>query len=220
MRNDDKALIADDITGHDVLDAGGFSCWLRHTRNAFMVENGMEVNCGGCDACCSSSSFIHIRPHETRTLDKIPDNLLFPAPAMPRGHVLLGYDTNGRCPMLINGRCSIYDDRPLTCRNYDCRVFTAAGISAGEGEKARITRRSLRWRFEYPTRSDREEHSAVRAAAKFIREHADCFPGGAIPDNPGQLAVVAIKAYDVFHKNPHGSNHIESRSSNVEIAKR
>lgn len=38
----------------------------------------------------------------------IPAELLFPAPGLPKGHVLLGYDANGHCPMLAEGGCSIF----------------------------------------------------------------------------------------------------------------
>jgi hypothetical protein len=112
--------------------------------------------------------------------------------------MLLGYDENGRCPMLIDGKCSIYEHRPLTCRNYDCRIFPAAGIEAGGEDKASITRHVRRWKFSYPAKRDRNEHSAVQTAGRFLRERAGCFPAGVVPGNPTQLAILAIKVYDVF----------------------
>src|SRR5204862_263741 len=82
------------------------------------------------------------------TLAHIPPALLFPAPRMPAGHVLLGYDENGCCPMLVDGGCSIYDHRPRTCRTYDCRVFPAAGIDiSDDGDKGPIAHQARRWRF-------------------------------------------------------------------------
>ena len=53
---------------------------------------------------------------------------------MPKGNMLLGYDENGHCPMLIDDKCSIYEHRPITCRSYDCRIFPAAGIVAGDDD--------------------------------------------------------------------------------------
>ena len=41
----------------------------------------------------------------------------------------MGFDERGRCPMLTDAGCSIYAHRPRTCRTFDCRVFTAAGLS-------------------------------------------------------------------------------------------
>jgi hypothetical protein len=62
----------------------------------------------------------------------------------------------------------------------------------------KINQRVRRWKFSYPTSRDRDEHSAVETAARFIREHAESFSGGNLPDDPGQLAILAIKAYKVF----------------------
>lgn len=200
------------------LPAGDFSSWLRHTRNALLIETGTDVDCGECIACCRSSQFIHIRPEETRTLDRIRKDILVSAPRLPKGHVLLGYDKNGFCPMMVNGKCSIYEHRPLTCRNYDCRVFTAAGITAGDDDKARITHRVACWKFSYPTERDRDEHLAVQAAANFMRAHAECFPGGKIPSTPSQLAILAIKVYDVFLKKSGVSAKTARASVDTEIA--
>jgi uncharacterized protein len=183
------------VTGQPDLPAGGFSYWLRRTRGALAEENAADVPCGECCACCASSHFIHVRPEETETLARIPRELLFAAPGQPRGTVLLGYDENGRCPMLSGGRCSIYEHRPLTCRTYDCRVFAAAGIAADTDQ---ITQRARRWKFSHPTRDDRAQHAAVRAAARFVRERAECFPGGVVPGDPAQVAVLALKVSDVF----------------------
>ena len=76
--------------------------------------------------------FIHIQPEETQTLQRIPRALLFPAPGLPKGHVLMGYCDKGQCPMLVDNQCSIYEHRPQTCRDYDCRVFAATGISVDQ----------------------------------------------------------------------------------------
>lgn len=180
------------------LSAGDFSAWLKTARDALIADAETQVNCGECNACCSSSYFIHIRPEETKTISRINKQLLFPAPGLPKGNVLMGYDEQGRCPMLINQKCSIYKHRASTCRSYDCRVFTAAGIDPGGSDKVLIKKRTDRWIFNYPTQRDLDEHAAVKAAAQFIQESASSFPDGAIPHNPSQLAILAIKVYDVF----------------------
>ncbi|MBI3797512.1 MAG: YkgJ family cysteine cluster protein [Deltaproteobacteria bacterium] len=156
--------------------------------------------CGECNACCRSFYFIHIRPEETQTLARIPRELLFAAPGLPEGHVLLGYDENGHCPMLIDNKCSIYAYRPLTCRTYDCRIFPAAGLAAGDDDKALITQQIRRWQFSFPTKLDHNQQAAVQAAARFLRQRAECFPAGVIPSNSTQLAILALKVYDVFLK--------------------
>jgi hypothetical protein len=140
---------------------------------------------------------VHIGPDETDTLAQIPAKLLFPAPGLPRGHVLLGYDDRGHCPMLVDGRCSIYEQRPRTCRTYDCRVFPAADVSADD-DKIFIVRQSRRWVFGFPTTHDRLEHDAVRAAARFLVERRDELPARIRPANATQLAVLALEVHRAF----------------------
>lgn len=76
--------------------------------------------------------------------------------------MLLGYDAAGRCPLLVHGGCSIYPDRPRTCRTYDCRVFTAAGVTP---DKPLIAERVRSWSFTYDDEVSRSLHEAVVAAA-------------------------------------------------------
>jgi uncharacterized protein len=83
------------MDAHDV-PAGRFSAWLG--------QIGADVPCGTCTACCTSSQFVHIEPDEAETLARIPRALLFPAPGRPKGHVLMGYDERGHCPMFVDGR--------------------------------------------------------------------------------------------------------------------
>jgi len=157
------------VTG-EVLEAGSFSEWLASMTAALRGDGDSEVPCGGCTACCASSQFVHIEPDDADTLALIPKELLFPAPRMARGHVLMGYDENGRCPMLADGRCSIYEHRPRTCRVYDCRIFAASGIVFDEADKASISRQVARWRFSYRDDNDRARHRAVQLAAEYLTD--------------------------------------------------
>ena len=168
------------------LDAGDFARWLDDMQAALRGERDADVPCAGCTACCTSSQFVHIAPDETDTLAHIPAALLFPAPRMPHGHVLLGYDEHGHCPLLVDNQCSIYDHRPRTCRTYDCRVFPAAGIEI-EPDKESIARRVRRWRFTVATPEDQIRLDAVRAAARFVDQ----------PNRTGQ-AVLAIETHTRF----------------------
>lgn len=187
-----------DPAGHDDLPAGGFSAWLAGMQRALRGEAPADVPCAGCTACCRSSQFVLIGPDETETLAHIPDQLLFPAPRMPEGHVLLGYDQAGCCPMLTDDGCSIYEHRPRTCRTYDCRVLTAAGLEVTEGDKALIAQRARRWRFDFPTGLDRAESAAVRAAARYVETADGVLPDGATLTTSTQHAVIAIEAHGAF----------------------
>jgi Fe-S-cluster containining protein len=179
------------------LPAGAFSAWVDRTLDAQGTAGGADVPCGSCTACCRSSYFIHIGPDETETLRRIPRALQFPAPGLPEGNVLLGYDEHGQCPMFVDNRCSIYEHRPRTCRNYDCRVFPAAGFSPDEDDKALITQQAGRWRFDFRTALDRQKQEAVRAAAVFVREQTKSLPEGKAP-NSSSLAMAALKAHRTF----------------------
>ncbi len=207
------------MQNQQTIPAGDFSAWLRQVRNSLQGTRGIEVACGDCIGCCSSSYFIHIKPQEKAALSRVPEEVLFPAPGMPNGHVLMGYDKAGLCPMLKNRRCAIYDHRPQTCRNYDCRIFAAAGIAAGSTDKDVINERVNRWQFNYPTELDRKEHQAVRAVAAFVRDHASSFPAGRVPDNPSQLAVIALKSYDVFLNRDDNRTPAESAKAIVEACR-
>jgi len=111
---------------------------------------------------------------------------------------MISYQVDGKCPMLAAGKCSIYAHRPQTCRDYDCRIFAAAGIDAGGADKVVINTRVHAWRFTYANNSERRAHAAITAAATFIREQRAHFPGGRAPTAPTGIAVLALKAYAVF----------------------
>jgi Fe-S-cluster containining protein len=184
---------------HDAdLAAGPFSSWVSDFQRALRGEQDADVPCGTCTACCTSSQFVHIGPDEHETLARIPAALLFPAPRLPSGHVLLGYDEQGHCPMLIDHMCSIYEDRPKACRTYDCRVFAAAGLEITEDDKAEIARRVRRWRFSDAGPSDQRRHDAVRSAARFLGTHPELLPPGIAATNQTQVAVLALEVHDLF----------------------
>ena len=191
------------------LDAGEFSTWLVEMDDALRGRRDADVPCGTCTACCTASQFVHIGPEETDTLARIPKSLLFAAPRMAAGHLLMGYDQRGHCPMLVDNRCSIYDHRPRTCRTYDCRVFPASGVAlvdsedavdsddADDANKALIAARAARWRFDETTAESRTQRDAVRWAAVFLADHPDAHPGG-IARSATELAVRAVEAHRVF----------------------
>ena len=185
--------------GGGALAAGRFSTWLAEVEAAIDGRGTSDVPCDGCSACCTSSQFVHVAPDEVDALARIPAALLFPAPGAPPGHVLLGYDAAGRCPMLGAEGCSIYEHRPRTCRTYDCRIFPATGLDLDEEpDKSAIAARARRWRFAPPTDAERHLRGAVQAAAAHLRDHPDALPGGAGRPSTTQLAVLAVEVHEVF----------------------
>ena len=180
------------------LAAGPFAAWLDEISAALRGEADADVACGSCTACCTSSQFVHIAPDERSTLARIPSELRFPAPGLPAGHVVLPYDEQGHCPMLVDGACSIYEDRPRTCRTYDCRVFTAAAVEPDPETQPAIAQRSRRWQFTFDAPDARDRADAMERAATWLRAHASELPPAIAPVNPSQLAVLAVEVHDAF----------------------
>ena len=185
--------------GAVTVPAGDFAAWLHGTEASLQSGNGgADVPCGACRGCCRSSMFIHIRPEETQTIKRIPRALLFPTPGRPKGHVLMGYNDKRQCPMLIDNQCSIYEDRPQTCRDYDCRIFAATGISVDRQTQPEIAQRVQEWVFNVENEESREEDRILKEAAAFLDKNRELFPPRSIPSNPVQLAVLAVRIYPLF----------------------
>lgn len=178
------------------LDAGDFIEWLGRFLTSLSSGAGMTVECGDCRACCRAGFFIPVGPEEASSRKAIPSQLLVDAAgAGSPGHQLVAITPSGDCALLRGNECSIYASRPRACREYDCRLFAAAGISAGIEA---IDRQARRWRFRYADAASERAHQATRAAAAFLREHRSAFPGGRAPDRPADIALVAAKAHHVF----------------------
>jgi len=180
------------------IPAGDFLDWLQHFRASLLGNEGSQVPCGDCRGCCISGYSVQIRPHDVEARALIPAALLVSARGFARDELTMAARSDGTCPMLRDNECSIYDARPQTCRDYDCRVFAASGLDAGGPDKAVINRRVRQWRFSYPTELDRKAHAAVMAAADFIRTKRDSFPNQRAPMGPSGIAVLACESYSVF----------------------
>jgi uncharacterized protein len=178
-------------------DAGPFSQWLRDMRAVLRDEQDADVPCGDCVGCCVSSYPIPLRPTDRVAQEQVPEQFLLPVPGQRPGHLLMGFREDGSCPFLSDRACSIYAERPRTCRDYDCRIYAAAGL-APAGDRPVIRNRVESWSFRYPTQQDRDEAVAVRRAAEFIGLHQQLFPAKMRAGSPTAAAVLAIKSYGLF----------------------
>ncbi len=178
------------------LDAGDFAEWRVTMQRAIRGVAVADVPCDGCTACCRASQFVHVDPDERDALAHIPAELLFPAPGLPPGHMVMGYDEHGACPMLVNGACSIYEHRPRACRTYDCRVFAAAGVDVTDDGKPGVAARVRRWRFTFATPRDAEERDAMRRAARYLEAHPGA--GGTGSMSASQRALASLEISDAF----------------------
>jgi Fe-S-cluster containining protein len=177
------------------LPATPFAAWLRSTIATLENDAPADVPCGSCNACCRTFHQIHLRPGEKRARQRLPKEYLSVARGLPPGYLLLGYDETGSCPVLVKGRCTIYEDRPLVCRTYDCRLYAATGV---EPDRAEIAAQVRRWRFSHPLAEDRRLQDAVLAAARFIHERPACLPGEAARRQPIRIATLAVAVHEKF----------------------
>lgn len=88
-------------------------------------ESISDVPCNGCTMCCEILS-PYLTPDEISS-GKYPISLVQPTPEQLRDNPNIGptvtmfKNAQGGCAMFIDNRCSIYDYRPISCRQFDCR---------------------------------------------------------------------------------------------------
>ena len=80
------------------LPAGDFSTWLHAMRRALAGGPGMQVACGDCVGCCTSSYFIKVRPRESEALRHIRSGAPDPGARRAAGHVAHGLRRAGALP--------------------------------------------------------------------------------------------------------------------------
>jgi hypothetical protein len=164
-------------------------------RAVLRGEIDADVPCDGCIGCCSSGYPIPLRPGDRVALDGVPAAHL----ALPAGGRLARMmpREDGTCPMLCGRLCTIYTDRPRTCRDYDCRIYAAAGLMP-DGERPVIQQRVGEWSFVFEDDTARAQAVAVRRAAHFIRSHAELFPAEMRAFSATAAAVLAVKCFALF----------------------
>ena len=165
-------------------------------RAVLRGEVEADVPCDGCVGCCVSSYPIPLRPTDVVALARVPDRYL-QWPSASGQSARMGFREDGTCPMLAERQCTIYAGRPRTCRDYDCRIYAAAGVLP-DGDRPVIQQRVIEWSFACENDEARASAAAVRAAAAFIRGHAASFPPAMRAHSATAAAVLAIKVYPLF----------------------
>ena len=178
--------------------AGSFAVWLTQIQQALRGQGGTDVPCGECVGCCVSSYYIPLRASDAPVAAQVPPALLHVTGPAEAPQQWMAYGADGHCPMLRNRQCTVYAQRPQTCRDYDCRIFAAAGIAAGDAVRHVINVRVAAWQFNYDSPAERRTHEAVTAAAAFIAAHECDIAGIRFPAGPTGIAVRALKVHGVF----------------------
>src|ERR1700733_5439770 len=166
------------------IPAGDFLDWLQHFRASLLGNQGSDVPCGDCRGCCISGYSVQIRPHDAGARALIPAELLARVQGFARDELPPAGGPDGTCPMLRDNECSIYESRPQTCRDYDCRVFAASEVSVDEQAQPEIADRVKAWVFDYESEASSEEHAILKEAAAFLQKNRDLFPQGTLPSYP------------------------------------
>ncbi len=81
-----------------------------------MDDKTVTVPCGDCTVCCKRDAvFLH---------PELGDRLDLYQTVKSNGRILLAHKKNGDCLYLDRAKgCTIYDVRPLLCRELDCRLL-------------------------------------------------------------------------------------------------
>ncbi|MEM8766252.1 MAG: YkgJ family cysteine cluster protein [Pseudomonadota bacterium] len=180
-----------------LLPAGDFDDWLAAMGESLEGRRASAVPCDDCNACCRAAYFIAIRPEDEAARRRIPAELIFPAPAAPAGHGVLPHTEAGACPMFTAAGCSIYQDRPFTCQQYDCRVFAATETADSDPRRAGVMDRVRRWRFDFASEDARQRQQILAAGAAFLRREGERL-AVTLPSDVTQLALLAVRLFPVF----------------------
>jgi uncharacterized protein len=148
--------------------------------------------------------------------DVLPPEYVIPISTVSK---MLTARPDGTCPLLVEHKCTIYTRRPQTCRDYDCRVFAAAGIDAGGEEREVINRRVRAWQFTYESEGERRVHDAIKTTACFIRQNSSAFAGRA-PTAASGIAVLSVKSFEVFLNREPGTRSAQDLAADIVAASR
>lgn len=119
------------------------------------LEGEIKVPCGTCNRCCRAPDFY---------VDKLSleEEKRLHTTVHPKLGIVLDKNGDGSCVYLIEGKCSIYSERPLGCRMFDCRMGSLTGILPSNDPE--MIEAVGQWRFSYPTKDDRDTESALKFA--------------------------------------------------------
>jgi Fe-S-cluster containining protein len=99
--------------------SGSVTTFMRNFMRG-VKQGEVKVPCGSCTACCRS-------PHVLVELDQAEAEHCGGVWSEERARMVLPKKADGSCVYLVDDKCSIYSERPLMCRTYDCRHSLLGG---------------------------------------------------------------------------------------------
>lgn len=139
--------------------------WLRklkqqHSRGGSIAA---DVPCGDCNACCHETS-VFLEPDEVdkyRNVEEVGEG--------GRSRPRLERNEDQSCVYLDDeGACSIYENRPRLCRNFDCRPLAFCGIRVEHKEK--LNQGLDHWDLSPRSSEDREVLLALDLCRRLFSE--------------------------------------------------
>ena len=108
------------------------------------MDGELEILCRACGLCCDGSLFgrVGLEPEEVEGAKKHRLRV-----------VESGKSFAQPCAALVDRACSIYDERPLSCRRFTCRLYERHRAERGPIEPRLASVRRVR---ELLSRLDRE----------------------------------------------------------------
>ena len=92
-----------------------------------LVNGQGTVDCQSCHGCCRANYTIGLSEAEAEVLPH----------TRVEGFPVILPEADGKCPFLVDEVCTVYEKRPISCRQYDCRDLARSGIllvERGPGE--------------------------------------------------------------------------------------
>lgn len=174
---------------------GSPSTWLRKFYRG-LDAGSVDVPCGDCTVCCRSFEFIVLADSEK---DKYNHHLL------DDGRPVLDMTEEGHCGYLTETGCSVYEDRPLNCRQFDCRSLAHCGLFPEDYPELSIIVKN--WEVELKTEEDKVLSMALRMASReAVSQGKDALAAMtyAVIGGYGKYAKDAVKIVRQHEKNPIG----------------
>lgn len=146
---------------------------------AGLQRGTVDVPCETCTACCREPQVQLLREE----WERFPD-----AERGEAGERYLPRQEDGSCTRFVDGKCSIYADRPYACRIFDCRVANLLGILLREDEAPRMREAQMQWaEFRRPTVDDEDLFLAIRLSVVEKASRELTVAGKALVDWPSYL---------------------------------
>ncbi len=137
-------------------------------------EASLNIPCGDCTLCCQ---------HYRVPLLESEWGHIYKAVEDKPGEWIIPQRPDGSCTHLVDGKCQIYEQRPTTCRMFDCRERIVANLSDKHTREMTLQWDMSRW---YKS-ENRVIITAIRVAARNY--------GKLIPST----GIAAITSYAMWH---------------------